>query len=258
MPDSVVVMSHLTSNQPEGTPTWIDLAVPDLERGMDFYRALFGWEYTVASTADGRCATSLLRGLPVAGLAEDPDPAEPRWTVYLATDDCDAAADRVTGAGGTLLTGPVDVGDDGRMAVATDPSGARFGLWQGRTHIGCRIVNEPDSLVRNDLVTATPGPAREFYTAVFGFTLDGNDDLPGADFTFLRRPDGKEIGGIFGSSDATSSAWATAFEVADTDALLERASRAGGVPGAAEDSPYGRFATLTDPFGTEFSVIARY
>lgn len=93
---------------------------------------------------------------------------------------------------------------------------------------------------------------------MFGFTLDGNDDLPGADFTFLRRPDGKEIGGIFGSSDATSSAWATAFEVADTDALLERASRAGGVPGAAEDSPYGRFATLTDPFGTEFSVIARY
>ena len=38
-----------------------------------------------------------------------------------------------------------------------------------------------------------PGTAREaleFYAAVFDFTLDGNDDMPEADFTFLRRPDG--------------------------------------------------------------------
>ena len=70
----------------------------------------------------------------------------------------------------------MDVTDVGRMAVVRDPVGAQFGLWQGRTHIGCEIVNEPDSLLRNDLVTPTPGPARDFYPAVFDFTLD-NDDM---------------------------------------------------------------------------------
>ncbi|WAL68790.1 VOC family protein [Amycolatopsis cynarae] len=138
-----------------------------------------------------------------------------------------------------------------------DPVGARFGLWQARAHPGCRLVNEPGTLVRNDLVTAGASSARAFYTAVFDFTLDGNEDLPGRDFTFLRRPDGHEIGGILGLADAPVSAWATTFEVADTDATVARVRGAGGTFSTPEETPYGRLATVTDPFGTKFSVIAR-
>ncbi|MCZ4101350.1 VOC family protein [Streptomyces sp. So13.3] len=254
-------MSYVTSNPPDGTPTWIDLVVPDRERAMEFYRALFGWEYAVGSAESGHCTMCLLRGKPVAALVQDPERepagASPRWTMYIATDDCDATAKRVTEAGGTLITAPGDVMDQGRMALAEDPVGSRFGLWQGRAHVGCEIVNEPGSLVRNDLVTPDPGPARAFYTAVFGYTLDSNKDLPDVDFTFLRRPDGYEIGGIFGLPDAPSSAWATTFEVDGTDAAVERATAAGGTAGVPEDMTYGRIATVTDPFGTEFSVITR-
>lgn len=46
-------------------------------------------------------------------------------------------------------------------------------------------------------------------------------------------------------------------EVADTDALVERAVAAGGTAGEPTDSPYGRFAEITDPFGTAFGIIAR-
>jgi predicted enzyme related to lactoylglutathione lyase len=81
--------------------------------------------------------------------------------------------------------------------------------------------------------------------------------LPEFDFTFLRRPDGHEIGGLFGLPDAPRSAWATTFEVADTDAMVARAAAAGGTAGAPDDFLYGRMATITDPFGAEFSVIAR-
>jgi hypothetical protein len=31
---------HVTSDQPDGTPTWIDLAIPDLDRAVAFYPAL--------------------------------------------------------------------------------------------------------------------------------------------------------------------------------------------------------------------------
>ncbi|MGW0546766.1 VOC family protein [Streptomyces altiplanensis] len=254
-------MSLVDGNQPDSTPTWIDLDVPDLERAKEFYGALFGWTFeTTAATAESDGSTTcLLRGLAVAAFrpASAPGYAPGSWRMYFATRDCDATAQRVVDAGGALTQGPLDVGDRGRTALASDSVGARFGLWQGGTHPGCRIVNEPGSLVRNDLSTPEPGPARDFYTALFGFTLDGNPDLPGFDFTFLRRPDGHEIGGIFGDPTATASVWQTTFEVADTDAVAERAVAAGGTAGAPEDFPYGRTAEITDPFGTVFHVIAR-
>jgi predicted enzyme related to lactoylglutathione lyase len=135
--------------------------------------------------------------------------------------------------------------------------GAQFGLWQGRAHVGAQVVNEPGALVRNDLVTPDPEPARAFYASVFGFTLDGNPDLPDFDFTFLRRPDGHEIGGVLGLASAPASAWSTVFEVDGTDAAAERAVAGGGRTTDPQDFVYGRMAALTDPFGAEFSVITR-
>ena len=176
----------------------------------------------------------------------DPDAEAFWWNMYFATDDCDETATRIRAAGGELLIEPMDVMGQGRMAVARDPVGAQFGLWQGAAHIGCEIVNEPGSLVRNDLVTATPEPARTFYASVFDFTLDGNPDLPAFDFTFLRRPDGHEIGGIMGVAGAPS-AWATTFEVADTDRVLATARSHGGTTGEPEDFVYGRMGRSPIP-----------
>ncbi|MFC8200451.1 VOC family protein [Streptomyces sp. NPDC060006] len=251
-------MSHVTSIQPAGTPTWIDLRVPDRKRALAFYGALFGWEYdTGAVDGRGLGTVCLLHGRPVAAVAQAPATTGFGWNMYFATADCDGTARRVTEAGGVLLKPPTDIGDQGRAAIAEDPVGARFGLWEGRAHLGCEVVNEPGSLVRNDLVTPDPGPARDFYTAVFDYTLDLNETLPDLDFTFLRRRDGHEIGGIFGFPAAPSSSWVTTFEVADTDAVADRAAAAGGTAGVPEDTPYGRSATVTDPFGVEFSVITR-
>jgi predicted enzyme related to lactoylglutathione lyase len=238
-------MSRISTNQPLGTPTWIDLAVTDLPAAQAFYGAVFGW------TFEGEAC--LLRGLPVAGLREG---SEGGWTVHFATDDCDATAKRMVAAGGTVHTEPYEA-DGRRAAIVTDPVGLRIGLWQGRTAPGCQLVNEPDTLVRNDLVTARPRVARDFYATVFDFTLDGNDDLPDLDFTFLRRPDGHEIGGIVGVAESPAPAWVTTFEVSDTDATVARVREAGGTATEPEDTLYTRSSTITDPFGTEFSVGAR-
>ena len=252
-------MSHVTQNQPDGTPTWIDLGIPDLERAMEFYGALFGWEFEVGLPEFGHYTICLLDGRRVAGLAPTPEPSTTEfwWNVSLAADDVEATMARAVAAGGEVIGGPFDVPGQGRGALLHDAVGAQFALWEGHGHVGCEVVNEPGALIRNDLVTPTPGPARDFYAAVFGFTLDANQDMPEADFTFLRRADGHEVGGIFGNPAAPRSTWNTVFEVADTDAAVRRANEAGGKGAEPTDMLYGRLAMMTDPFGTEFSVIAR-
>jgi predicted enzyme related to lactoylglutathione lyase len=245
------------SNQPLGTPTWIDLGVPDLDRALEFYGAVFGWDFAIGPEAYGRYTTCLLRGRPVAAIAPSAAPGDAVfWNVYLATPDCDATTAAARGAGAQLLAEPDDVMTQGRMALLRDPVGAQFGLWQGRDHVGAQVVNEPGSLVRNDLVTPDPAPAREFYAAVFDFTLDANPDMPEVDFTFLRRPDGHEVGGVMRAPGGIS-AWSTTFEVASTDEAVRRARDHGGRSDGATDFLYGRIATITDPFGAEFTVGSR-
>src|SRR4029450_3892084 len=254
-------------------------AAPARERAMAFYGALFGWEFEVGVPSETmRYTQCRLGGRRAAALADNPDPEATTfwWNVFLAAGDCDATVRRVTDNGGTVVIAPMDIPDQGRMAVVKDPVGAQFGLWEGRGSVGCEVVNEPGSLLRNDLVTPDPEPARAFYAAVFDFTLDGNPDLPDLDFTFLRRPDGHEIGGVMGIEGAPAPSWHTLFdgarttargappspgtalfEVADTDAAVARAADAGGTPGTPEDFVYGRLATVTDPFGAEVSVGSR-
>ena len=72
--------------------------------------------------------------------------------------------------------------------------------------------------------------------------------------TFLRRPDGHEVGGIVGDPEATASTWTTLFMVEDADAAARTAVEHGGRSSGAETTPYGRMAQITDPFGAEFSV----
>ena len=228
-----------------------------MDRALRFYGDLFGWTFDVGPEEYGRYTTCLLMGRRVAALSVQNEPgAKYFWNVYLATPDCDRTAERAREAGATLLMEPMDVLDQGRMAIVRDPVGAQFGLWEGRAHTGAQLVNEPGALLRNDLVTPAPGPAREFYAAVFDFSLDGNPDMPQADFTFLRRPDGHEVGGIMGAP-GSASAWSTTFEVAGTDEAVQRALDAGGSSDGAKDFLYGRLATITDPFGAEFSIITR-
>ncbi|MFD4369291.1 VOC family protein [Rhodococcus sp. NPDC058521] len=249
-------MSEISTNQPLGTPTWLDLGIPDLDRAMSFYGPLFGWEFDVGSEETGRYTMCRMRGKDVAALMPNPDPAAKKfwWNVYLATDDVDATMDRIGKAGGKVVVDAMDVMNFGRMAVVVDPSGGQFCLWQGKDHVGCELVNEPGALLRNDLVTPDPGPAREFYASVFDFTLDGNDDMAGVDFTFLRRPDGHEIGGIMGIPDAPSSSWGTLFQVEDADRAVAIAREKGGEADDPYDMQYGRMAEIRDPFGATFSV----
>ena len=91
-------MSHVATNQPEGTPTWIDLGIPDLDRAMALLRGALRLGVRRRAGRD-RALHDVSAARPARRRAD----AEPRtrtptefwWNVYLAADDCDATVERV-------------------------------------------------------------------------------------------------------------------------------------------------------------------
>jgi predicted enzyme related to lactoylglutathione lyase len=122
-------MSEVTSYE-AGMPAWVDLTTTEPAGSRRFYGDLFGWEFRVGPPDIGHYTACLTRGHKVAGIAGEPAPDDTptAWTTYLASGDVGDAVGRITAAGGRLITGPTDVMDQGRMAIAVDPTGAAFGL----------------------------------------------------------------------------------------------------------------------------------
>ena len=56
--------------------------------------------------------------------------APPCWTGYVWVEDVDAAAAKLTAAGGSVKRPPSDIPGVGRFAVVTDPQGAYFMLFR--------------------------------------------------------------------------------------------------------------------------------
>ncbi|MCW2619243.1 MAG: Glyoxalase/bleomycin resistance protein/dioxygenase [Modestobacter sp.] len=240
---------------PNGTPCWVDLGTPDPDGARSFYSSLLGWTYSGGEPEFGGYVMCLKDGRKAGGLGPQQDPADPsRWTTYFAADDVDATVARITEAGGTVLAPPMDVGPHGRMAIAADPQGNPFGLWQAGTTTGVEVYNEPGSLVWNEAAVDDPAGAREFYSAVFGFTWT---DMPGAGgystFALTDRP----LGGLGPVQPGLPRGWATCFSVASCDEAVAAVEAGGGkVLLAAQDTEFGRFAVVADPWGAAFSVMS--
>lgn len=247
-------MTKLTTNHPNGSPCWIDLGVPDLRRAIDFYTALFGWEINEGPAEYGGYSMCLVDGSPVAAVAPSQDTdTDHRWTVYFAADDLNATVKLVADNGGATVMEPMDVMGQGRMAIVADPSGARFGLWQGQAHTGARIVGEPDTLCWSELTTPDSTTSRAFYSTVLERPVE-DMGVPGFDYATVMVGE-DSVAGLWGVPGEPAH-WTVYFAVDDADAAVARATAAGGtVVREAEDSPYGRFAIIADPFGAVLAVM---
>ena len=136
------------------------------------------------------------------------------------------------------------------MAVALDPTGAAFGLWQAREHIGVSRFNEPGALVWEEAWVPDLERAKTFYADVFGYTYT---PLPDMATYQLFATDAAELGAI-GSTDGPPH-WAAYFGVIDVDAAVETAVGLGAsVVHPADDTPFGRLVELVDPQGAGFKL----
>lgn len=76
----------MSTNQPDGTPTWVDIGVPDLDRALEFYRGVFGWEFNVGPAEAGHYTMCLLRDRPVAAITGQHEESAGVWEQQTSTD----------------------------------------------------------------------------------------------------------------------------------------------------------------------------
>jgi predicted enzyme related to lactoylglutathione lyase len=243
----------------EGVPSWVDLGTTDVPGARAFYGALFGWDTPEGPPEAGGYTVATLGGRTVAGIGPRMNPEAPAaWTTYVNTADADAVAARVAAAGGTVLAGPFDVLDAGRMAVVADPAWAVIGVWQPAGHRGAGLVNEPDTWCWSELLTTDVAGAKAFYAEVFGW--GATDQGEGAGYTEWQVS-GRPVGGMMAMPDEMGPGvpphWGVYFAVADADAAAARVAELGGrVLREPADIEPGRFAVVADPGGVPFNVLA--
>lgn len=241
-----------------GSICWVDLMTNDAEKARTFYKQLFGWSVEVGGPESGHYGIASLRDKMVAGIGPIPPGAQfpPAWSVYFQSDNVDTTVAKVTEQGGKVMMPPMDVMEEGRMAVCIDPTGATFGVWQSKRHTGAKLIDEPGAMTWFEVHTREAAKARDFYCKVFGLEpkkLEGNMEY----YTLHKGP--KTVAGVMQMTkewEGIPPHWGTYFAVADTDASVKQVTALGGTVRVPPfDTPYGRISVVTDPTGAVFSLV---
>jgi predicted enzyme related to lactoylglutathione lyase len=247
-----------TPLQPPNHPIWADLSSTDIEASKAFYGGLFGWEAETVAPPEAGSYTMFRKDGKMAAAVQTTmgDARPPVWQAYIHAADADETTEMARKAGGTIYMEPMDVFEDGRLAVFADPTGAVISLWQPRNHSGAEVMFEPGSIGWIELGTRDLETAKRFYGEVFEWGAETSEGpMPYTEW----KLDGKSIAGAMEMGpqhEGVPPHWLVYFSVADADASASRAQELGGsVVVPPMDFPGGRFAVVADPHGAVFGLM---
>jgi predicted enzyme related to lactoylglutathione lyase len=257
-------MTNVEKHSP-GSFCWIELGTSDQSAAKTFYSNLFGWQakdfpmgpgevYTIfqLNGRDAAAAYTLTPEMRAQGVPV-------HWMIYIAVESADAAAARAAQLGGKIGKPAFDVSDFGRMAVLHDPAGAVFCVWEAKKSKGIGIAGVDGALCWADLSTPDQEAAAKFYSALFGWKIMKEDEMPGHNYFHIAN--GEDfIGGIPRASHRdpkTPPHWLAYFATSNCDASAAKARELGAkflMPPATFEK-VGRIAVIADPQGAAFAIF---
>lgn len=215
---------------------WV--SVPDVERAVTFYGAVFGWTVEPGSVDQGRQVQERSPHLGLLGGQE-----HPTLNCCYAVADVDAAAERVRAAGGQASapsTRPY-----GRVSDCVDDAGTDFALYQPPDGVGDTASDRGrhGDLAYTTFEVVDSARMRAFYGAVLGW-----------EFSRGGVEDGWQIqggaGGLQGGHERVTTL--PMWRVEDMTSALAAVRDAGGSTGQPQTRPYGIEALCADDQGTRF------
>jgi len=252
-------MSEKVRREADGYPCWVDLSVPNVDAAVIFYGNVLGWRFSETGPEYGGYQMASLDGVQAAGIGPQEGKNPSYWVLYFATGDVEATVAKARDLGGSIFVEPFDVATQGRMAIVADPTGAMFGLWQGREHHGFGASERPGFFTWAEVNTRDADKARDFYSELLDATHAETQGTGTTYFSLMK--DGKAIGGILQMNEQWEGIpphWMVYFEVADISAAAAAAKEHGGsVAVEPFDTPFGRIAVVGDPAMAPFSLLQR-
>ncbi|MFT2020525.1 VOC family protein [Streptomyces sp. 796.1] len=246
-----------------GAPCWVSLLARDLSAAQEFYGAVLGWSFRSADLGS-EFTVAHLDGQPVAGLGALASTlhVSVAWTPYFAVASADETTARIRERGATVAVGPLRLGH-GRAALAADLDGATFGLWEGT--VLPWSVGRGRAPAWLELRTRDAFAAAIFYGEVLRWAIPGEAgcDVDYAQGQVLLKDGGHAVAGLRGGAveaapdPSIRPRWHVYFPCPDVDRAVRVAVDAGGSAVALPTvSPHGYEATLRDPDGGLFTVVA--
>ena len=122
------------TSPPAGQFCWDELLTTDPDGAVRFYGELFGWTEEKMDMGEMGTYHMMKRGERYGvGIMQMPPQAAapPHWLPYIAVEDVDQWAEKVTQLGGKIFYPPNDIPNIGRFSVCADSAGGMFAIFKG-------------------------------------------------------------------------------------------------------------------------------
>ena len=276
MTDTVMEAAPAAANsnrtQLQGSHIWYELMTTDPDAAKRFYEAVIpglkmgdrlpgDQDYRMINRRDG----GMLGG--VLGLTEDmrSHGAKPVWMGYIGVDDVDGTIAQIEAKGGKALMPAFDI-PQGRIAMVADPQGNPFYVMKpvppaGQEDKQSDVFHptEEQRVAWNELATADPVAARQFYGDLFGWTSD--EFMPmgeHGEYRFFAHQ-GTAIGAVSGCVQGAPAGWRYYVRVPSISKAAETVKANGGsIAMGPHEVPGGDHIIIGhDPQGAEFALVGK-
>jgi predicted enzyme related to lactoylglutathione lyase len=237
-----------------GRFVWHDLNSTNVDASKGFYTKLLGWDVEVWKPGEMDYPMISANGNMHGGFGDAQGGAPSHWLGHVVVDDVDAAGKRAQSAGGSVITGPMDIPEVGRILVIRDPQGAVISAFQpaGEMPVPEGVFGW-DELITNDI-----DAAKRFYGDLFGWTTSEMDMGGGKTYTLFQVGETSVAGGMVAEEgQETPPHWYPYLLTPNVDETTAKAKEAGAtVYLEPMDVPeVGRFSVLGDPTGATFGLF---
>ena len=242
-----------------------EIAGPDGPALQQYYRDLFGWDVQAQGPEMGNYGVVMwMEGGIGGGIMESTDdmPVSNYVTFYIQVDDLQAALDKLSGLGGATVMPPMEIAPEvGSVAMFADPAQNAIGLYSLPAEMSGETPPRSSAppVVHFELGGDDGQALEDFYTAVFGWQVNGMTMPDGGVYRLVQQePDGIG-GGIFQHMEGMPpNAPGIAVAVDDLQAYLDKAVSLGGsvlMPPNEIPGGFGTLAIFNDIAGNRISLF---
>jgi predicted enzyme related to lactoylglutathione lyase len=236
-----------------GQFVWHDHGSSDVERAKSFYGELLGWQIELWKPGEMDYPMITVNGSMHGGFGPAPEGVPPHWLGHVRVEDVDATAKRAEQAGGSVLMGPMDIPEVGRMAVIRDPQGAVLSAFQAAGDMPA----VGGVFVWDELTTTDVEGAKRFYGELFAWTANDMPMGEAGTYTLFKSGE-RDVAGCMASRGGEAPPhWLVYLATGDVDASTAKARDLGAtVYVEPTDIPdMGRFSVVQDPTGAVFGLF---